>query len=160
VPGKRIQIESAGHTHIVTVRRAFSETHLLISMISALFFWAVAFFVFAERPERDPGRVFFLSTFCYGLAIAMGTIAFPTTLRSVDLLRPVVRLLCLALIPALFVQLSLTFPRRRPVMDSRPWGLPTLFLVAFTLAAWRSTVLVRYFLLPTGAHWHASVLSE
>jgi len=111
-PGRRVRIESAGTVRVLSVAPAFSDSHLLISVISALFFWMVCFFVFAERPERDPGRVFFLSTFCYGLAISVGTVAFPATPLGLDALRPVVRSICVALLPVFFVQMSLLFPRR------------------------------------------------
>lgn len=159
-PGRHVRLESGGATRVLSVAPAYSQAHHLINLISALCFWMVACFVFAERPERDPGRAFFLSTFCYGLAISVGTIAFPAAPRGLDALRPVVRLLCVALLPVLFVKMSLLFPRRRPSVDARPWILPALFLAAFGLASWHCTGLLRYFAAPTPEHWKAAAWSE
>lgn len=159
-PGRRVRIQGVGALRVVEVVPAYSATHRVISTISALCFWMVSFLVFAPRPERDPGRVFFLSTFFYGLAIAVGTIGFPVDPHGPDALRPVLRSLCIAVLPVLFLKMSLLFPRRRPVVDARPWILPALFLGAFTFAAWSSTVLLRYFTTPTAQHWHVTAWTE
>src|SRR5512145_3134574 len=49
--GRLVRIESEGSTRVVPVASAFPTAHHVISAITALFFWMVAFFVFAERPE-------------------------------------------------------------------------------------------------------------
>lgn len=159
-PGRRIRIERGGSSRAVTVASAFTDEHRLTSMISALCFWLVAFFVFAPRPDRDPGRVFFLSTFIYGLAIAVGTIAYPANPQGPDLLRPAIRAICVALLPALFVKMALIFPRRHPLAHVRPWILPALFLCALALAVWYATVMLQYFTGPTVQRWHAMIWSE
>lgn len=159
-PGRVVHIESAGVTRAVIVAPAFSGAHRVISTVSALFFWMVACFVFAARPAQDPGRAFFFSTFCYGLAISAGTGTFPADPRGLDALRPVLRTVALALTPAFFVMMSFLFPRRRPSVDQRPWLLRAVFLTAVALATWRSFVLTDYFTAPTLPRFELAAFSE
>jgi signal transduction histidine kinase len=159
-PGREVRLDDGGVQHVVRVVPAYPVVHQTVTMISALFYWLVAFLVFAGQPERDPSRVFFLATFSYGLAIAVGTVAFPGEPSGLDVLRPVLRCICTALLPVFFVQMSLLFPRRRSVIDARPWILPALYAAALGIAAWHSAWMLRYFTSPTLAHWSAFVTSQ
>ena len=63
----------------------------------------------------------------------MGGVYFPKEPVWVSFGFNMLQLIALATLPPLFVHLSLTFPRRDPLMDRLRWLMPTLFTLAVGL---------------------------
>lgn len=153
---------SEGRTVALKLPRNLSLAGIVVTLVSGLFFWAVSAFVFAPRARSSPvapggTRVadFFWCTFLYGLAIMTGGVSVPPAGRWPVALLSLLQVACLAALPVIFLHLSLTFPRRRPVLDRWPGLFPALTLVAALLVVWQAVPLVRYAHSPAPALFRA-----
>jgi signal transduction histidine kinase len=144
-PGQTVQVtNTSGIAYDITLSRKHSLSHLLISCISGLFFWAIGAFIFAPRAVRPDVRDFFWCTFLYGLAVMAGGLYFPGDPAWPDVVRTMLRLACLAVLPVVFLHLTLSFPRRSGILQRARWLMPALWGLALILLAGQTWVYLRY----------------
>jgi signal transduction histidine kinase len=159
-PGSTVEIVTGGTRSAAPVTRAFAPFHLWITAVTGLFFWGICIFVFAGRAHIESARVLFWGTLCYGLAIAAGGVYFPPAPLWPNALRPLARLIGIIVPATLFVRLGLVFPRRRAVLERRPWLLPALYAAAAALFAWQAAALLHYLRAPSPAAWRGLRLPD
>ncbi|HKQ19633.1 MAG TPA: GAF domain-containing sensor histidine kinase [Candidatus Eisenbacteria bacterium] len=158
-PGSTVALEGDTGRRKVTLQRAYSVPHLVVTTVCGLFFWAVATFVFAFRVQFLEARILYFGTLLYGLAILIGGVYHPASPGAMPLL-PQVRMACLLALPALFVTLALVFPRRYAVVDRLPALVPGLFVAAAVLFAWQSGAFIAYIATPSPAAWRAFLVPD
>jgi signal transduction histidine kinase len=132
------------------------SAHLAIVLVSGLFFFLVNLLVFCPRVGRDSStRAFYWCTLLCGMAVLLGGPYFPRGAIWRDSLRDLLWIASLILLPVLFVELSLTFPRRHEILDRRPRILLPLWFASVLLIGWEAVAYLRYFLGPGPAAWGA-----
>ncbi len=154
-PGQGLTIADAAGTthHPVTVPRR-DLANLIVIGINGLFFWSVTTFIFAPRLDRPGAKSFFWIALLYGLSVMIGGIYFPGHRSWVSYAMGYLQVTILAVLPLLFVHLSLTFPYRSGFLDRARWMMPLLAVAAVAVAAWQIVAFQRYFMNPgpaTGA---------
>src|SRR5262245_27738458 len=140
-PSSIVHIESAGRILPVQVLPAFPFLHHAITMLTGLIFWAVCFFVFAPLVNRTAAGGVFWGLLGYGLAVMSGGIYCPPEPLWPQAARPLLRIFSLAVVPVLFIHISLLFPRRNPLWSKHRFLLLG-YALATGLAAWRGTALI------------------
>jgi signal transduction histidine kinase len=116
-PGSNVRVEQAGVVRQVPVVRASSPLRILLTVLPGLAFWLACLLAFARRVETEPARSFYWGSFLYGLAILAGGVDAATAPWFPSLVRPLLRIVTLALAPAMFVRIAYVFPRRSPAYD-------------------------------------------
>jgi signal transduction histidine kinase len=160
-PGAPERVVSAeGRVAAATLPRELTFLGLMVTLISGLFFWAVSTFVFASRARAGPVRDFFWCTFLYGLAIMIGGIHFPGARGWPPVAGSLLQLACLAALPPLFVHLTLSFPRRHPLLDRARGLIPALAAIAAVLVAWQGIAYLRYAQAPGPLRFRALALPQ
>jgi signal transduction histidine kinase len=153
-PGSTVRLTDADQrTQNFPIVRQYNFTYRLITVVCGLVFWIVSLLVFATRTGRPVVRDFFWAAFLYGLAIMIGGVYFPPEPRILNALHPLLRILCLAIVPALFCRLGLRFPRERPILQSNRLLTPVMFGLPLALALWQWVMWLRYFISPDPARW-------
>jgi len=153
-------VDAGGARHAIRLVRAFSWIYLLVTCLSGLLFWSVAAFVFAPRIKQPAVPYFFWCTFLYGWAIMIGGVYFPRPPEAAAYLFNLAQLGCLALLPLLFVHLTLHFPRPVLVLPRLRRPLQVLGGIAVALVAWQAVVFARYYASPGPGRAHALRLPE
>lgn len=150
--GEAVTITDAdGDSHVAVLVPAESPGVLAVTAVSGLFFWSVCFSVFVPR-VRDPDvPLFFWILLLYGLAVMIGGVFFQRRLLSPGALFGLLQITSLALLPPLFLSLTLRFPRRQPLLEGRRCLMPTLWVVAVGLILWQALTYGRYFTTPSPA---------
>jgi signal transduction histidine kinase len=148
-PGEALTIVDAEGTvyHPRVVRRR-DIAYMIVIGISGLFFWSVATFIFAPRLERPGARSFFRITFLYGLSVMIGGIYFPGDRTWLSYAMGYLQLTSLAVLPVVFLHLTLTFPDRSVIIEKMRWLIPVLSVVTVGIVAWQIAVFQLYFLDP------------
>ncbi len=145
-PGTRLTVVSPeGRSASANLPRSLSLPGLIVTCASGLLFWIGSTFFFAPRATSAPVRDLFWSTFCYGLAIMIGGIHHPACRGWPMTLTSLLQITCLAVLPPIFVHLTLIFPRRLPVLDRARWLMPALWAMAAGLVTWQAIAYLRYF---------------
>ncbi len=137
----------------VTLVAAYHRSYLLVTLISGLFFWAVAAFVFAPRVDQPAVPLFFWISILYGTGVFVGGVYGQSDPGGWSLLRPLMQLTSLAFLPAAFLHLSLAFPTASPLLRRRPWLPLVLYLMALAVVLWQGTAFLAYFRQPCPAAW-------
>ena len=153
--GSEIEVGSASGTYRARLIPQLSRPHLLLILLESLVFFAVNFLVFCPRVDRGPVRDFYWCTLLYGVAVALNGIYFPQSASWADVARPLVWIACLAALPVFFFHMSLTFPRRDPVLDRYPIVILGAVGIALGVFVWQSFGFLRYFAAPSPAAWSA-----
>lgn len=125
------RVERAGETLDIEMRLVapprVAQVQRVITIVLALAFWCLGFFVFLRRPD-DPGfRMFLLANLA--VAVVLGTLDLAAVHEP---WAAVVGYLALLLSPALFVHFHLYFPARVAVARGRSL-MVTLYLTAALL---------------------------
>lgn len=154
--GSTLVVESGGALRRIVLVRSLSTRLLVITLISGLFFWAIGFLVFAPRIDSGPVRDFYWCTLLYGLAVLNGGPYFHGPPVWPAALQAVVQWTCMALLPAVFLHLTLVFPRPHRLLKRFPWITAGLLLVAVLLIAWQALAYARYFAAPGPAPWRSA----
>ncbi len=152
-PGAVVTITDAGGTdHVVTLVMREGKAAIILAGIGGLAFLATAVFFFAPRAHRPGLGGFFWISFLYGVAIMVGGVFFPRTTPVATAAFGMVQIGCLATLPAVFLHLTLVFPRRSVVLDHHRWLVPLLSVGAAAVIAWQAVVLLHFFAEPTLAN--------
>jgi signal transduction histidine kinase len=147
--GSKVRLITAtGEERAVTLPREHSLTHILITALTGLFFWAVNTIVFAPRSADRMVRGFFWCTLLFGLAVMIGESFVPHANVWPSGALSLLRGICITLLGVLFVHLALHFPRPNPLRDRARWLLPVLWGLAIILSVWLGGALLRYILAP------------
>jgi len=147
--GEQLAVEPAtGSPLTVILVRDQPVTYLIITLISGLFFWIVAAFIFLPRMSLPAASHFYWITSLYGLAVLIGGVYFQSTTDLLSLIPPIVQLLCLAILPAAFLHLSTVFPVALPLVARRPRLPRLLYVLAAVLILWQAWAFLRYFVAP------------
>jgi signal transduction histidine kinase len=137
----------------VTLVAAYSWSYLLVTLISGMFFWSVAAFVFAPRVDQPAVHLFFWISVLYGMGVLVGGVFGQVDPGFLDLLPPLLQLISLAFLPATFFHLSLAFPARTTLLETRP-RLPLVFyLIATALVVWQGSAFLGYYRAPGPDAW-------
>jgi len=119
-PGDLVRIESTAGSQTYTTVAAHSKSYLILATFSGLFFWVVAFAVFVPRLTLPSVTQFYWITMLYGLGIFLGGVYFQFEFSVASSLLNVVHLSCLAFLPAVFLDMTLVFPRQNLKFRHRP----------------------------------------
>jgi len=138
---------------IVTLTPAHNRSYLVVTLISGLFFWAVAALVFAPRVDQPAVPLFFWISILYGTGVLVGGVYGQAGPLDVSLLRPLMQLTSLAFLPAAFLHLSLSFPTDSPLLIRRPRLPALLYLIAVAVVIWQAGVFFAYFRNPGPGTW-------
>lgn len=131
--------------------------HHLITLLSGCLFGLVAIAFFAPRARAPAAPIFFWCCLLYGLAVCIGGVYCVAPGSSPAALLNLAQIASLALLPALFLHLTLIFPDRATPARQAGWLVPAAYLTAVLLAAWEAAAYFRYFGAPDPAHWRAIV---
>ena len=144
----------------VTLVPAAGPGLLVVTAASGVFFWTVGLFVFVPRIREPAVPLFFWILLLYGLGVMIGGVFFRPQPISWTGFFALLQVICLALLPPLFLQLTLTFPRRLPGLMLRrvPQAVP--WLMAIVLIAWQAWAFGRYFAEPVPTRGSALVGPE
>jgi signal transduction histidine kinase len=151
--GDSVRLVDAAGTHAVTLTRQLNPFQRLVTIIGGLFFLAVTFLVFCPRFDRKGVRVFFWAALLFGIAILIGGIARPAGPLWPDALLSLIWILALSFLPLLFVHMSLSFPRRRALLDRAPLLEPLLLAISLVLFVAQSVATLYYLYLPSSTAW-------
>lgn len=132
----RVRGAEGGIDRYVTVERAHTYFHNLVTRLNGLFFLAVTLVVFAPRVDIVPARDLFWACLLYGLAVMIGGIYAPTVNRWWSLLLPALRIVSLVILPTLMLHIGMSFPRRTRFLDRNTWFIPVVTVVGLLAAAW------------------------
>ncbi len=160
-PGREVVlVDRGGRESRLPLPRAFSTTLLVVTLMSGLIFWGVSAFVFAPRASNPAVRDFFWCTFLYGIGILVGGVHFPGEIGNLHRLGGVLEITCLAALPAIFVHLTLVFPRRREILDRAGWIPWLLVAVAAALAISQSIAFLRHAAHPSAIGFSAMMWTQ
>ncbi len=156
-PGEEITVSPpTGPPVRVTLISQLSRVHLAVVLVSGLFVFLVNLLVFCPRVGRDGStHAFYWCTLLYGMAVLLGGPYFPHGGMWRQSLLDFLWIASLLLLPVLFVELSLTFPRRHEILEKRPRILVPLWLASALLIAWEYGAYLHYFLEPGPRAWGA-----
>ena len=140
-------------TEQVTLTPAHNRPYLLVTLISGLFFWAVAALVFAPRVDQPAVPIFFWISILYGTGVLVGGVYGQSGPLDMSLVRPLMQLTSLAFLPAAFLHLSLSFPSDSPLLIRRPRLPALLYLIAVAVVIWQAGVFFAYFRNPGPGTW-------
>ncbi|MCK9997194.1 MAG: hypothetical protein KAH56_13045 [Candidatus Krumholzibacteria bacterium] len=159
--GTKILIDSPSfEPGSVTLTNAYSRPYLLVTLISGLFFWAVAALVFAPRVDQPAVPLFFWISILYSTGVLVGGVFGQNSPAGISLLRPLMQLTSLAFLPAAFIHLSLAYPGNAPMLVRRP-RLPVIpYLIAFAVVIWQASAFFGYFRDPGLATWDRLALPQ
>jgi signal transduction histidine kinase len=144
--GTSIQVHSAsGVLYESTLQAAHPPAFLIATLISGLLFLGVAAFIFAPRVRDAAVRDFFWCFLLISLVVLIGGVYFPRDPPLFDGVLNILQITSIALLPLLFLHLTLAFPKRNPVLDRFSWLMPTLWFLAGVAIVWQSYVFIRYF---------------
>ncbi|MBU0740835.1 HAMP domain-containing histidine kinase [bacterium] len=153
-PGAELRIEQPGREPLrVELASNFSSSYYGVTLFSGLFFWVVATLVFAWRVGKPVVAAFYWITLLYGLAVMIGGVYYHPDPAQPRIVLPLIQLACLAFLPPAFVRLALSFPRRKVVLERRPWLMPALWLASGGMLAWQAAGFLRYFGEPTSGNF-------
>ena len=144
----------------VTPVRIYDSQYLIVTLISGLFFWAMGTFAFLPRFHIRAVAQFFWITMLYGLGILIGGVFFQREMAPIGLTLSLFQITALALLPVIFVHLSLVFPERRRIFGWRPGTPWLLYAVAAMLIAWQTKTFVQYFGYPDQINTHQLNLAQ
>jgi signal transduction histidine kinase len=133
---------------------------LVVTAVSGVFFWSVCLVVFVPRTREPAVPLFFWILLLYGLAVMVGGVFFAREPISVVSFFGLLQVASLALLPPIFLLLTLRFPRRQPVLDRCPWLMPVLWAAAAGLVIWQAWAYGRYFAEPGPARVASYVASD
>lgn len=154
-PGSVSRVESGDRTFEVTLRPAIGFLLLAITAVCGLFFWVVAVVVFASRLDLVEAHILFFATLFYGLAILIGGVYFPAPESRFEVLLPILRISAIAMLPTIFVSLTLVFPQRRDFIIGRPFVIPGIYALGGVVAVWHVLAFLRYVAGPGPSAWAA-----
>ena len=145
--GKPLSLRSLDGTTdtVVVTQKLYTSFHDLVIKINGLFFLAVSLIVFAPRIHKNPARDLFWACLLYGLAIMIGGIHQPQGPLWPGVLLPLTRILSLSVLPILMLHVGLSFPRRTPILDRRPWLMPAVMIIGLLVAVWQCWAWTRWF---------------
>ena len=145
--GRSLQLRAAdgSASAVVVTQNLYTSFHGLITRINGLFFLAVSLIVFAPRIDKIPAQDLFWACLLYGLAVMIGGIYPPQGKLWPGVLLPLIRILCLVVLPTLMLHVGLSFPRRSRILDRVPWLMPAVVVVGLILAGWQFLVWTRWF---------------
>lgn len=145
LPGDPVQIEFQSQSQIFVTTAAHSRSYLIVAFLSGLFFWIVAFAVFVPRLALPAVTQFYWITMLYGLGILIGGVYFQFELSAVGSILNVIQLLSLAFLPAVFLDMTLAFPRK--IFSSRSIRKLriALYSSATLLVVWQTVAFSHYF---------------
>ncbi len=146
-------LPATGDPLVVKLEPAYSLPYLIVTLVSGLFFWSVAAFVFAPRVRQPAVALFFWISLLYGTGVLVGGVFGQSRPLAMSLVRPLLQLTSLAFLPAAFLHLSLAFPSRTAFLNRRPQVPTLLYAVATALVLWQASVFLHYFLQPGPAAW-------
>jgi signal transduction histidine kinase len=152
-PGDVVRIVGGAGARAVELAAQLTPFQRGVTLIGGLFFFAVIFLVFCPRFDRPGVGVFFWATLLFGMAVLIGGIARPPGALWPGSLLPLLWILALSFLPYLFVHMSLTFPRRHPLLGRAPLIEPLLLVLSLTFFVAQSAATLYYFYLPDGAAW-------
>lgn len=132
---------------------AYTRPYLIVTLISGLFFWSVAAFVFAPRVDQPAVSLFFWLSLLYGTGVLVGGVYGQSRPLALALLRPLMQLTSLAFLPATFLHLGLAFPVPTAFLKRKPWFPRIPYAVAVAVVLWQAGVFIRYFLDPGPGNW-------
>lgn len=153
-PGDVARVVTGGEASIVTLVDEVPTAAWITTLVSALVYLGICGLVFGPRTAHPETRDFFWCTLLAGLAIAIGGVYPPRGPAAVAL--PVIHIASLALLPAFFVRLALSFPTASPVLARRRAAMPSLFLAAAAIAAWQIARWMPCLDHPDAAAWEAT----
>lgn len=151
--GDSIRLTDATGPHAVTLTTQLNPLQRVVTIIGGLFFLAVTFFVFCPRFDRKGARVFFWAALLFGVAILIGGVARPAGALLPDACLSLLWILALSFLPFLFIHMSLSFPRRRALLDRAPLLEPLLLATSLMLFIVQTVSTLYYFYLPGSAAW-------
>jgi signal transduction histidine kinase len=145
---------------VVTLTNAYSRPYLLVTLISGLFFWAVAALVFAPRVDQPAVSLFFWISILYSTGVLVGGVFGQNAPAGISLFRPLMQLTSLAFLPAAFLHLSLAFPADAPLLIRRP-RLPVIpYVIAVAVVIWQAEAFWAYFRNPGLVTWGRLALPQ
>jgi signal transduction histidine kinase len=153
--GSAFEIDGPAGRKVVVLRRQVKPIEFTTSLIAGLLFFAVNLFVFLGRIERPPARDFYWATLFFGLAVLTGDASPP---HREPLLRsglPIVWMVSLAVLPAFFIHMTLTFPRRRAFIDRARWFMPAVTATAILVVLSQAATFLHYASVRDVAAWRA-----
>jgi signal transduction histidine kinase len=155
-PGTRLTyIDAAGEHHQAPLELRQGRASLVVSGISGFAFLAAAVAIVATRAGTAGATGFFWVTLLYGVGSLCGGVFFPRTHKLTVTAISIVEIGILSLLPVLFVRLALTFPRRSPWLQVRPWLLPSLLAAGTAIVSWQVWTYLQYAREPTPSHGRA-----
>lgn len=152
-PGSEALLHDAAGPRRVLLRRAYNLPYVLISLICGLALWWVPASVFASRMDRGPMRDFYWGLHLYGIAVMTGGVHFPLGGTWPGATLSLLRLLGLAVVPFLFLHMTLSFPSRSSVLDRNRWIEPALTLIPVVTFSWNAATILGYFSAPGPGAW-------
>jgi len=132
-------VDNEGSLRFFVLEPANDLGVLLVTAISGTSFWSVCFFVFVPRSREPAVPLFFWILLLYGLAVMIGGVFFARQVVSARAFFGLLQIVCLALLPPLFLLLTLSFPRRQPALDHHPWLMPVIWSAATGLILWQAS---------------------
>jgi signal transduction histidine kinase len=156
--GSLVEVRSGDSILRGRLVRQLSRFHFIVVLLEGIIFFLVNLIVFCPRVDRGPVRDFYWCTLLYGVAVLAGGVYFPRGPGVAAVIPSLAWLACIAALPVLFLHMTLTFPRRSDILDSRPWIMPALSVAAILLAAWRALALRGYIADPGPEAWAAAQL--
>jgi signal transduction histidine kinase len=142
--GSTVEIESSRGPALVRLRRQMRPIEFTTSLIAGLLFFAVNLFVFLGRIDRTPARDFYWATLFFGLAVLTGDASPPRREPLLQSGLPIGRMVSLAVLPAFFIHMTLTFPRRRPFIDRARWFMPAVAATAILVILSQAAAFLHY----------------
>jgi signal transduction histidine kinase len=145
-------VEADGRRTRVRLERAEGAGVLAVTALSGLFFWSVAFFVFVPRCREPAVSLFFWILLLYGLAVMIGGVFYQRSPWSVGAAFGLIQVICLAVLPPLFLLLTMRFPGPQPLLRRERWVVPVLWTMAVGLVGWQAWAYGQYFALTSPEH--------
>ena len=150
--GDTIRIPLPDGLRAIVTEPTHSGSYLVITASSGLIFWLVACFVFVPRLSWTAVVPFYWLTMLYGLGIFLDGVYFQFGLGLRGTVLNLAQLVSLAFLPAIFLHMTLIFPKRL-LGQGRIRNLPAgLYFLAFLLVVWQAQAFGRYFHNPNLDH--------
>ena len=129
-----------------------SGSYLIITASSGLIFWLVACFVFVPRLSLVSVVHFYWLTMLYGLGIFLDGVYFQFGLNPLGMVLNLAQFSSLAFLPAIFLHMTLIFPKRLLGRGGVRHFPVLLYAVAAALVIWQGQAFSHYFNDPNPAN--------
>jgi signal transduction histidine kinase len=153
--GSTVKVETSRGPATIRLWRQMRPIELTTSLIAGLLFFAVNLFVFLGRIDRAPARDFYWATLFFGLAVLTGDASPPRREPLLHSGLPIGRMVSLAVLPAFFIHMTLTFPRRRPFIDRARWFMPAVTATAVLVVISQAATFFHYASVRNIAAWRS-----